>query len=82
MVLGIICFVKAVYFFVKATQNTTKAAFESFHTKITPVNVIWYPNCLTSVGKSFRRKAIVSMLWVCFWWGGFVVLAQLIEVNS
>ena len=82
MVLGFVCFVKGIYFFVKAVQNTTSTAFDSFHTKITPVNVIWYPNCLTSVGKSYRLKSFKYMVWVCFWWGGIVGLAQLIEVNS
>jgi len=78
LVLGLVCFIKAIYFFVKAVQNTTSTAFDNLHTKITPINVIWYPNCLSETGKGYRLKAFKYMGLSFLFWVGTIAFAQVV----
>ncbi|HBY86231.1 MAG TPA: hypothetical protein DEO86_10170 [Colwellia sp.] len=79
LVLGFVCFIKAIYFFVKAVQNTTSTAFDNLHTKITPVNVIWYPNCLNETGKVYRLKSFKFIALSFLLWVGTIALAQVVS---
>ncbi len=55
------CLFRAIYFLVKALQNTVDDAFNKTNTSFNHLNVLWVADCLNENGKIYRQKALKNI---------------------
>ena len=60
-VIGSVCLFRAIYFLVKALQNTVDGALNKTYTSFNRLNVLWVADCLNDSGKIYRHKAFKNV---------------------
>lgn len=77
-VIGSVCLFRAIYFLVKALQNTVDGAFYKTNTSFNRLNVLWVADCLNENGKLYRQKALKNITIFIAWCLLFLVVIQIV----
>jgi len=67
IVIGGMCFLKSIYFFSKAlSHRNVEVTAKNYFTSFNFTNALFVPNGLTSVGKTYRLKALKNIgVFIC-----------------
>jgi len=77
-VIGSVCLFRAIYFLVKALQNTVDGAFNKTNTSFNHLNVLWVADCLNENGKIYRQKALKNIAVFIAWCLLFLITIQMV----
>jgi hypothetical protein len=77
-VIGGVCLFRAIYFLVKALQNTVDGAFNKTYTSFNRLNVLWVADCLNENGKIYRYKAFKNIAIFIAWCLLFLITIQMV----